>query len=248
MEVSSDLIRHVQQEYGANCRLVGMQDPETGDVELMVETLVDDVPPQTLPMDVRLQVVSHVFQWSAVALFVTCVLGAIPLFISHNQHPMYNDALLVIGLAMVCSYILLVLTRSIYVFGAFWVFEMMFASMLCVRLQNLAPIQLFAIEFAQAATIVIYCHLSPRVIDLRIMTVAMFVATCASWCLGIYGYVVEQDWFAAIIIGIVSILTLAYNVHFVYETEGRYDASMEQKMAAFLDYFSFGNGSCMRKK
>lgn len=243
MQVSTDDIRLVKAEFGQDARLIVVKDFATGEAELMVETPCDTTtPPTPQLMDVRVQIINLVFTFSGIVSMIGAILGSIPFFLSLPTQVAFHGLLSSVGL-VVGFYIVFVIVLYTQRFPALALFVPLVISGVCVigfscsLLNNLAPLQLCVILFAQAASVVVYCNVSPRGISVPVCAGIMAVATIAAWCMGIYGYVVESDWISSGVVAAFSICLLAYNVVFIIHTEGNYDTSTAQKTLACMTYY-----------
>lgn len=104
---------------------------------------------------------------------------------------------------------------------------------------NIAPIQFMAMWWSQSIAIVAFTRYNTREINVNKATIAMTIVTLAVWCASIYGFIVEWNWIAAIIIIILALAMVFYNRIQIQRTIGRYDTSWEQGVTAVCQYYCF---------
>lgn len=113
-----------------------------------------------------------------------------------------------------------------------------FVGFLSALVVNISPIQFVSLCFAQSIAMVVYTRTFPRHMINNVAIIAMFGADLLVWLISIYGFVVEGDWMAAIVILLLSFFVIFYNQFFLLHVKKRgYNTTWQSTAEAVIFYY-----------
>ena len=105
-------------------------------------------------------------------------------------------------------------------------------------LKTLSALQVLVMLFVQCIVLVAYTHFSPRGISAWQAAFYAFVAMLLVWSIGIYAFVLQNDWVQAAIILSIGIFVVGYNIFFIRIAKGKFTAAEEEKERALVYYLT----------
>lgn len=243
-----------------------LQDGDTGQLyvnttqdveELAPEMLQRELPPivddrlledsaRAPMMDITVQLIYWLFVAISIFYLQCGLLGAVPYWVLQLDETRHAAIVTTaaFGAAFLGLYVAMTVkrrsARAAVVLFAMWAFS---ATMLvgCVSalLRLIAPLQLMTIGWFQALSVVIYAHVSVRYVDATWAAVWMALATVVGWGLGIYAFVVENDWVASAVLLLLGLALAGYNMHHIRAVEdGDYTMSYQDRVELIIRYFA----------
>lgn len=197
--------------------------------------------------NIKIQTASHVFTANVFVCMICMCLSAIPYYHYFGKNTtilsMVFSSILMGVFYMLAGFFLH--QKKLYISIACLVVWLLngfaFVGFLSALVINISPIQFVTLCFSQSISIVIYTHISPRVMINDIAIGSMFAATIIVWLISIYGFVVEDDWMAAIVILLLSFFVILYNQRFLIHINtgegGHYSTTWQSTASAIIYYY-----------
>jgi hypothetical protein len=226
--------------------------------ELAPELLQRDLPPLVddrlledsalAPMmDITVQLIYWLFVAVSIFYLQCGLLGSVPYWVLDLDETRHATVVVTIvsATAFALLYVAMAVkrksSRTAVVLFILWTFaSMVLVGCVSALLHLLAPLQLMTIGWLQALSVVIYAHCSVRYVDATWAAVWMALATAIGWGIGIYAFVVEDDWVASAIILLLGFALVGYNtlqIRAVVEN-GEYTMSYDDRVEMIIRYFS----------
>lgn len=188
--------------------------------------------------------------------FITMTLGFIPYYIlSFDEHR--NITFFFVGSCSTLtgvSYIILCLvhvyvtehpTRWRVILGLWWGCTwFFFVGTFAAAIRNITPLQGAGVTFLQSLLILVYITLHPRKrnpddtyqVDGKRVFIYALMAGLLVWLVGLYVFVTQRDWLAAIFLFLFLIGSAAYITWQTIRATGRYNISRESQVSCVIDY------------
>jgi hypothetical protein len=194
-----------------------------------------DDPPEF--MDVFVRMVQVVFLVNAVLAFCAILLGIVPYFLLMlvpDKIALY--ATLGVGGLFAVAYLVMLIVQRQWIMIACGFVLTMFLGALAALLRDAAPLQLATAVFMQSMTVTLYVAFSRRGIEPWVAGVAMLVAGVATWAVGIYAFVEQQDWTAGAVVLVLIALFAIYSSLEIYFID-RFSLSDEHLTQAVVCFY-----------
>ena len=108
---------------------------------------------------------------------------------------------------------------------------------LCAVLDDIAPLQIAAIIFAQSILVALYTIISPRHIKPWLASLLMIMVGVGVWAIGIYAFIKQADWISAgIIFGLITIFAIYSSIQILYAD--RYTLSYNNITQAITNFYA----------
>ena len=206
---------------------------EVQEPTLMLEDEMDA--PMT---NVIVQIVYALFLTNAVVAFIAITLGIAPYLLLKTVS--YQNALYILyGLLAtnVVIYFIMVWLKSKPVIVIWVVSLSMLLGAIGAIINDFAPLQIATIVFMQSISIVLYTLISPKKIKTWVSMVIMMFIGVATWSLGLYAFIKQQDWISA---GVVFALQVIFAVYSTIQVKyaDRYSLSDNHMTQAIANFYS----------
>lgn len=115
-----------------------------------------------------------------------------------------------------------------------------FVGFLAALVVNISPLQFITLCMAQSLCIVVHTRLTTRKISITNVTLSCIGISLVVWCISIYGFVVEGDWMASVVILLLSFFVVIYNHRFIHLTgTNKYDITWQSTTTAIIHYYCY---------
>lgn len=197
-------------------------------------------------INARVQTIFYVYTANAIVCMLCVLMGSIPYYDYIGKNPTILSFLFSATMLSV-TYMLMAFfieqKRFHIAIGCLvaWILSGIgFVGFLSALVINISPLQFVTLCMAQSLCIVVHTRLSTRKLSIRAMTLSCIGISVFVWCISIYGFVVEGDWMAAVIILLLSFFVVIYNHRFIHLTgTNKYDTTWQSTVTALMHYYSY---------
>lgn len=192
-------------------------------LEILNAEIGDDDTEETFVIEdssVVVRIIRNLFISNSAYCFVICIWGIIPYYLMRFD----ASQLVIIILSIVVSILFTVTYVSLFFWPEepipliVWMFFLfMLINVLAAALKSLSPFQAVGICFAQQLGVLSYCFLAKRTLTVVWTIIVTFIPALATWLLGLYVFLKEQDWISSIVLFVVFVIGVsAYNSYEIY--------------------------------
>jgi MFS family permease len=200
-------------------------------IETTTDAIFDEIDEATVEPYLRLsnRVIRAIFIGHGSICFAISFFSLIPYyFLTYYRYKQW-----VFVVAVVCCvvfYLFACLTNRVPLFVIWLASLFVTASALASCIQSLAPIHAFSIGFMQSVTMLLYGFWSPKHMDPVWGFIGMAVAGALVWAVGLYAYILEQDWISCgVLFGLSVVGGSIYNAYQIYVVNVYQHASISEQ-------------------
>lgn len=207
------------------------------DEDAPISTLLEDER-ESGYVDVEARMIQTVFSTNAALGYVVVILGFIPYCLVQLMEPRVSQTYLLaaLGGAFLLTYALMLLFKRVF-FVLLWMFVVLWVAGTAAALtRNIFPLQFGALIFIQSVAVLIYVGIAKRQVSTVKAVALEYVLGIATWLVGIYAFVEQQDWlYGVIALGIVLVSPLYH--YFQIEHIGRFSLDTQHLTNAVVHFY-----------
>lgn len=193
---------------------------------------------------ISVRVIRSIFIVNAGFAFMGMLVGLVPYFVLR-----YDVSVMGLGIAMglvgasqFVAYVLMYFVKdqfyTVPLIGIWMFLVIVFLDIWGALVRTLAPFQAFTIAFCQSLSVLIYCFLSHRKINVVWALGIMCGTGLVPWLCGIYAFIRDNDWITAFVLFLFCVIGFALYSANQIRLVGRFNVSREDLVRAVVHYYT----------